>query len=677
MAEANGNQYIGGTATGYARVHNGDSRIHNGDNIVFNIPVELDATPRTDLVHSAIALELSRINRSASLALRGLSTNPFLLRPIEIRDELLLEAVAHHEIPRIKHLLAAGVDTEHRSQTRSDLPGDVALHLATKNGHVDSMRLLLNGLASPNIRDGQGRTPIFMAAAVGSRDGVQLLLDTGADPSKVELVNGFSSLHMASIQNHADIVELLLKKGRSRCNANARSTYHQATALTYAIAFGSLDATCALLLSEPRDLDSIRNALFCSKKLWKRFAVTSPTLPVPGFGNYGFFVAIRNGHSEVICFLLDYLPVAVFVRDVLHDNDILTALLIETTTSIRRLLFDFAKKHNCLDWSRAEIEYRRAISKGQWELAELLREYGRFELKTASKRSRNPFKRKWSDRSPVVESASTPVCELETVQTPSEIEALVAALEVEAIAAIAEVETVEARVEVEAVQAIAEVETVEAVTEVKIVEARVEVEAIETPCELPAYGLIHVYELPAHEATLTFRADSTIYESPTHGICYELEAMVGPFELPANEIVCDLSAGQMIYELEAVEKPCTSMPTVAETVITTNGESVEPDTISVKPTPRKEAKKIWHNRMLAKEQVIDLQFLGDEFLFNSNSTECMSGDFKIGRLFGHLFRPLVLDANPFVVLCQVLGSALLGYLFLSQHMTSHRLEGGV
>jgi len=47
---------------------------------------------------------------------------------------------------------------------------------------LDIARLLLDKVAGLNARDGNGRTPLHVAAAKGNLDVAKLLLDDGADP---------------------------------------------------------------------------------------------------------------------------------------------------------------------------------------------------------------------------------------------------------------------------------------------------------------------------------------------------------------------------------------------------------------------------------------------------------------------------------------------------------------
>ena len=96
-----------------------------------------------------------------------------------------------------------------------DNGGENALSLATKHGHIASVRLLFElGLANANSTD-HWETPILtIAAGNGHKDLVQFLLDNGAE---VNRLGGFwgcdTAIKDAVFNNHIEIVQLLLDAG--------------------------------------------------------------------------------------------------------------------------------------------------------------------------------------------------------------------------------------------------------------------------------------------------------------------------------------------------------------------------------------------------------------------------------------------------------------------------------
>ncbi|CAN9399551.1 unnamed protein product [Alternaria alternata] len=95
--------------------------------------------------------------------------------------------------------------------------GFTALHLASENGHVPIVRLLLEAGAAINSQGENDHTPLSIAVFRGRTEVVQVLLDAGADMTlhntgKLES-NSLTLLGLASFRGHADIVQLLIAAG--------------------------------------------------------------------------------------------------------------------------------------------------------------------------------------------------------------------------------------------------------------------------------------------------------------------------------------------------------------------------------------------------------------------------------------------------------------------------------
>ena len=80
----------------------------------------------------------------------------------------------------------------------------------SKNGHKETVELLLNSGADPNIQNKFGQTALIMASCEGHTEIIELLLNSGADPN-IQNKFGRTALYCASCKEYKEIVELLLK----------------------------------------------------------------------------------------------------------------------------------------------------------------------------------------------------------------------------------------------------------------------------------------------------------------------------------------------------------------------------------------------------------------------------------------------------------------------------------
>jgi hypothetical protein len=108
---------------------------------------------------------------------------------------------------RIKKLLEEGTDPNIR-----DGDGNTPLHFAASKGCAEVTRLLLRHGADPNAQDKNGETPLHVAAFWGHVDVARLLLEHGANPNTKDKY-GWTPLHSAARRGHVEVVKLLLEHG--------------------------------------------------------------------------------------------------------------------------------------------------------------------------------------------------------------------------------------------------------------------------------------------------------------------------------------------------------------------------------------------------------------------------------------------------------------------------------
>jgi uncharacterized protein len=127
-------------------------------------------------------------------------------------DELtVFEAAAFGRTERLGRILDN--DSEQARAFSDD--GFTALHLAIFGGQEDSMRLLLERGADPNVlstSDIAKVPPLGTAAFVRSVPLARLLLDSGADPNG-RGEGGFTALHSAAQNDDEELARLLLERG--------------------------------------------------------------------------------------------------------------------------------------------------------------------------------------------------------------------------------------------------------------------------------------------------------------------------------------------------------------------------------------------------------------------------------------------------------------------------------
>jgi len=125
----------------------------------------------------------------------------------------LVDAVRRGDVEEVARLLAAGADPNVK-----DLDGKTPLYYAAEQCNADIAELLLRHGADPNAKNVRGETPLHRAVWERCGAVVELLLRRGADPNARD-ADGETPLHEAVSVRDVALVELLLKHG---ADPNAR-----------------------------------------------------------------------------------------------------------------------------------------------------------------------------------------------------------------------------------------------------------------------------------------------------------------------------------------------------------------------------------------------------------------------------------------------------------------------
>lgn len=212
--------------------------------------------------------------------------------------------------------------------------GKFPLYVAAENNDLDTVEFLLNNpynLADVNLRDNEGNTALMIAAQKGYRDIVKSLLDHKADPD-LKNNKGQTALDLAKENQHHNIVTLLenfyLNKDKSKIIESTKKeisgkkeTPEDLVLLFKAIANGDKNAVINIL-QENKDLD-INQELYSQRtKNYK-----TPLISAVEKNNYDIAkillehkadpnklvhlenplsIAIRNKNLDMVKLLLEY-----------------------------------------------------------------------------------------------------------------------------------------------------------------------------------------------------------------------------------------------------------------------------------------------------------------------------------------------------------------------------------
>lgn len=118
------------------------------------------------------------------------------------------QAIKNHDCEEIRICLSKGATVDMPLPEGEELP----LHLATKKGDCEIVRMLIDEEANVNATDENGSTALHIAASYDHKAVIQLLLDCKAEVNAMDHAH-WKPLHCAARHSQVDSIELLIKNG--------------------------------------------------------------------------------------------------------------------------------------------------------------------------------------------------------------------------------------------------------------------------------------------------------------------------------------------------------------------------------------------------------------------------------------------------------------------------------
>ena len=121
-------------------------------------------------------------------------------------NQMLYTAALHGNTERVVQLVADGANVNYQGE------GHTPLMVAAQSGHVDTVAALIARGADVNGRDASGRTALMVAAGAGSRGIVRYLIEHHADPAARDN-DGITALALAKGQRFVGVIAALEHAG--------------------------------------------------------------------------------------------------------------------------------------------------------------------------------------------------------------------------------------------------------------------------------------------------------------------------------------------------------------------------------------------------------------------------------------------------------------------------------
>ncbi len=138
--------------------------------------------------------------------------------------------------------------------SQSELEGYQGLMAAVAMANSSEVERLLKSGIKPEMRDGNGRTPLLVAAHFGHHAVARVLLEAGADPNALDHQR-YDLITIAAVRNDVEMIQIGLAAGANPKNITSP---YDGTALIAAAHLGQVE-TVQTLIQAKAPLDHVNN----------------------------------------------------------------------------------------------------------------------------------------------------------------------------------------------------------------------------------------------------------------------------------------------------------------------------------------------------------------------------------------------------------------------------------
>ena len=186
----------------------------------------------------------SHLHYAASLGLHSIVNFLVIEHSQDVHSRILIDnATPLHLASRYGHIEVARILLEFGADlTAQNRDWETPLHVALRDGQVEVACMLLEFGADPTAQNENGDTLLHVASRVGQVQVAHMLLDRVADLA-AQNEDGETPLHLALLRGHVEVAGMLIKRGADLTAKNKDGE----TPLCLALRVGHVEVACMLI----------------------------------------------------------------------------------------------------------------------------------------------------------------------------------------------------------------------------------------------------------------------------------------------------------------------------------------------------------------------------------------------------------------------------------------------